>query len=74
MRIINVQKRGELAALKVVVSYSFAVSVPFWWQHAAGKECSGFKAMIFNAAFNFVLLVLFINFHRRTYAKKGKRT
>jgi len=54
--------------------FSFAVSVPFWWQHAAGKECSGFKAMIFNAAFNFVLLVLFINFHRRTYAKKGKRT
>lgn len=52
---------------------SFAVSVPFWWQYATGKACSGFRAMVFNAAFNFLLLVLFINFYRKTYdAKRAK--
>ena len=30
--------------------------------------------MVFNAAFNFILLVLFINFHRKTYdAKRARR-
>ena len=35
-------------------------------------ECSGFKAMLFNAAFNFLLLGLFIDFNRRTYRTKRK--
>ncbi|BDA40990.1 Putative elongation of fatty acids protein DDB_G0272012 [Coccomyxa sp. Obi] len=53
--------------------FSFAASVPFWWMHATSQGCSGFGAIVFNAVFNFLLLLLFRNFHRISYSSK-KRT
>lgn len=38
----------------------------------AGKQCSGFRAMLFNAVFNSALLALFVQFHRRTYKAKKR--
>ena len=52
--------------------HSFVASVPFWILHAHTRNCSGFKAMLFNAAFNLLLLGLFINFHRWNYRAKRK--
>ena len=46
--------------------------MPFWWLHFTGPGCSGFKAMVFNAVFNLLLLGLFVDFHRRTFRVKGK--
>ena len=63
--------RGELTRASLLCS--FAVSVPFWWQHANGKRCSGFNAMVFNAVFNLILLGLFIDFHWRTYASAKRK-
>ena len=52
--------------------FSFAVSVPLVWMQLNGSSCQGFGAWGFNAAFNATLLVLFWDFHRRSYkAKRG---
>mmetsp|Transcript_16125 Transcript_16125/g.41911 ORF Transcript_16125/g.41911 Transcript_16125/m.41911 type:complete len:260 (-) Transcript_16125:96-875(-) len=54
---------------------SFLLSVPFWWIHYTVKPCSGFQAMVFNTVFNLMLLFLFANFHRKSYAQtKPKQT
>ena len=47
--------------------FSFAVSLPFLYLHAT-RGCSGFHAWAFNAGFNVLLLALFADFKRRTYA------
>ena len=51
---------------------SFACSVPFVVLHAR-RGCSGFRAWAFNAAFNSVLLLLFLDFSRKTYRDKKAR-
>ena len=38
-----------------------------------GSACRGFDAWLFNAAFNAALLVLFVNFHKRTYGGKKEK-
>ncbi|KAK9794946.1 hypothetical protein WJX73_007784 [Symbiochloris irregularis] len=53
--------------------FSFAVSIPFWILQLRRGNCSGFKAMLFNSVFNFILLGLFIDFHRRSYKAKRKK-
>jgi hypothetical protein len=57
---------------------SFLISVPFWYLHiimpGSGAGCSGFGAMVFNAAFNLALLCLFINFHQTSYAAPRRKT
>jgi hypothetical protein len=56
-----------------VPARSFAASIPFWWLHAASAQgCSGYGAMVFNAVFNVLLLLLFMDFHRRSYAARKK--
>ncbi|CAL5227098.1 g10004 [Coccomyxa viridis] len=53
--------------------FSFTVSVPFWIIHATqGGKCSGFQALVLNAAFNLCLLFLFVNFHRKSYQGRQK--
>ncbi|KAK9831878.1 hypothetical protein WJX81_004455 [Elliptochloris bilobata] len=52
--------------------FSFVASVPFWILHARTGKCSGFMAMLFNAAFNLLLLGLFMDFHRKNYRTKRK--
>ena len=49
---------------------SFAISLPFWWMHFKQGGCAGFNAMLFNAAFNLVLLYMFMDFHRHTFPAK----
>eukprot|EP00850_Spirogloea_muscicola_P008118 SM000042S15385 [mRNA] locus=s42:656320:657313:- [translate_table: standard] len=52
--------------------FSFAVSIPFLYLHVTQREgCSGFYSWLFNVAFNFTLLLLFVRFHRQQYA--GRR-
>lgn len=53
--------------------FSFSVSIPFWILHFRGHGCSGFYAMLFNTVFNAALLVLFIQFHRRSYTQKRRQ-
>lgn len=56
---------------------SFLISIPFFITHLRAKrrdeQCSGFGAWVFNAVFNFMLLALFIDFHRRSYAAKKQQ-
>jgi hypothetical protein len=54
-----------------LLSRSFACCVPFLYLHAH-KGCSGFEAWAFNAGFNVLLLALFANFKRTTYAAASK--
>jgi hypothetical protein len=55
--------------------FSFAVSMPLVWMQLNGGGCQGFGAWGFNAAFNATLLVLFWDFHRRSYkAKRGTKS
>lgn len=62
----------------VQFTFSFVVSVPFWYVcltsgRAPADTCAGWHAMLFNAAFNAMLLLLFLNFHRQTYkARQAK--
>ena len=58
---------------------SFLVSIPLVQQQLrAGKgwlggDCSGFDAWVFNAVFNGLLLILFINFHAQSYRKRTSK-
>lgn len=56
--------------------YSFLISIPFFTAHLGAsrleQQCSGFDAWLFNAAFNAVLLALFVNFHRNSYSDSKK--
>ena len=56
----------------VFAACSFACSVPFLYLHAV-KGCSGIESFTFNAVFNLLLLALFSDFKRRTYAAPAKR-
>lgn len=38
-----------------------------------GGDCSGFDAWTFNAVFNGMLLLLFINFHAQSYKDRASR-
>mmetsp|Transcript_69839 Transcript_69839/g.221240 ORF Transcript_69839/g.221240 Transcript_69839/m.221240 type:complete len:95 (+) Transcript_69839:204-488(+) len=74
---------GKRPRWKVVVTngqiiqfvFSFCTFVPFLVAHFSsargpgGGGCSGFEAVMFNAAFNAALLVLFVSFHRRSYSR-----
>eukprot|EP00899_Mesostigma_viride_P013208 jgi/Mesvir1/21889/Mv01958-RA.1 len=61
---------------------SFLFSIPLvlmhfglWpWDDEGVRQqgCSGMKAWALNCVFNFTLLVLFVNFHRKTYRKKAQ--
>eukprot|EP00262_Sarcandra_glabra_P008646 TRINITY_DN22248_c0_g1_i1.p1 TRINITY_DN22248_c0_g1~~TRINITY_DN22248_c0_g1_i1.p1 ORF type:complete len:288 (-),score=11.08 TRINITY_DN22248_c0_g1_i1:24-887(-) len=58
--------------------FSFAVSIVLLWFHFGGGEgggggCSGMKAWAFNALFNASLLVLFLNFHAKTYPNEEEK-
>ncbi|KDP38885.1 hypothetical protein JCGZ_05042 [Jatropha curcas] len=50
--------------------FSFAVSCLMLYYHFTGLGCSGMWGWCFNAIFNASLLVLFVNFHGKSYAKK----
>ena len=63
----------KMGRVDVCCGCSFAISVPFWWLHFTRGGCAGFSAMVFNAVFNFLLLGLFIDFHRRTFQAKAVR-
>ena len=56
---------------------SFLISIPFFVTHLRATrrqdQCSGFNAWVFNAVFNLALLLLFVDFHRRSYAAAKKR-
>lgn len=62
-----------------VLPCSFLVSIPLV-QHQLrankgwlGGGCSGFDAWVFNAVFNGLLLVLFINFHAQSYKNRASK-
>lgn len=51
--------------------FSFVASMGTLWFHfTTGEGCAGMGAWAFNAVFNAILLVLFLNFHRKQYRKK----
>ncbi|KAK9096008.1 hypothetical protein Sjap_021505 [Stephania japonica] len=55
---------------------SFGVSVGMLWMHfgsGGGGGCSGFWGWVFNAVFNGSLLVLFNDFHKRSYNESRRR-
>ena len=54
--------------------FSFVVSGWMLYYHFWGDGCSGFLGWCFNAVFNVSLFVLFLDFHRKSYAhKKGNQ-
>ncbi|KAK9104615.1 hypothetical protein Scep_021459 [Stephania cephalantha] len=55
--------------------FSFLVSVVMLWMHFGGGDggCSGFWGWVFNAVFNGSLLVLFNDFHKRSYGQSKRR-
>lgn len=53
--------------------FSLMCSLPFVYMHVNRRGgCAGFRAWVFNCSFNVILLLLFADFHTRTYAKKAK--
>ncbi|GLT85944.1 hypothetical protein SLE2022_041120 [Rubroshorea leprosula] len=50
--------------------FSFMVSGLMLYYHFAGGGCSGMWGWCFNAIFNASLLVLFVDFHGKSYAKR----
>ena len=63
----------------MVAACSFLVSIPLV-QHQLragqglfGGGCSGFDAWAFNAVFNAMLLILFINFHAQSYRDRARK-
>ncbi|XP_045817841.1 elongation of fatty acids protein 3-like [Trifolium pratense] len=72
-------KRAVTDCQIVQFVFSFAVSGVMLYYHfgsgGGGGGCSGMKAWCFNAVFNASLLVLFLDFHLKSYANsKKKRT
>ncbi|EKX47538.1 hypothetical protein GUITHDRAFT_137321 [Guillardia theta CCMP2712] len=68
--------RGQIIQFQT----SFILALPFFvldyykTRVLKGEGCEGRGAVYFNAAFNFSLLLLFINFSRKTYRDKDAQT
>ncbi|XP_038682647.1 elongation of fatty acids protein 3-like [Tripterygium wilfordii] len=50
--------------------FSFAISGRMLYYHFTGSGCSGILGWCFNAVFNASLLLLFVDFHGKSYAKR----
>ncbi|OAY39880.1 elongation of fatty acids protein 3-like [Manihot esculenta] len=50
--------------------FSFGISGVMLYYHFTGLGCSGIWGWCFNAVFNASLLLLFLDFHRKSYIKK----
>ncbi|XP_062029188.1 elongation of fatty acids protein 3-like [Rosa rugosa] len=68
-------KRAVTDCQIVQFVFSFAVSGRMLYLHFSGSGCSGIWGWCFNAVFNASLLVLFLDFHGKSYAgPKDKRS
>ena len=57
-----------------VATCSFSTLLPFaYFQVSKPEGCAGAGALLFNGFFNFLLLVLFIQFSSRTYKSKQRK-
>ncbi|EPS60638.1 hypothetical protein M569_14167 [Genlisea aurea] len=52
--------------------FSFAISGRMLHEHFFGSGCEGFQSWCFNAVFNASLLILFFDFHSKSYAQKTR--